>query len=227
MGGATGGVALLAGARAVIFDLDGLLVDSEPAWARADELFLARRNVACPGDLDELLLGVGQQEALEVFRSRFGIRGNDEELIAERRGLLYQVLLADLRVMEGARELVGDLSRSGMVLAVATGGHDGVRARDILERAGLWGFFSVVVSSDEVKRGKPHPDVFLLTAERLGVVPPDCVVLEDAPNGVLAARSAGMRVIGVNGDETVQEELGRSGADAVVASLKEIVPQRP
>ncbi len=216
---------MVLGAGAVIFDLDGLLVDSEPAWARADELFLARRNVTYAGDLDQLLLGVGQQEALGVFRRRFGIRGSDEELIAERRGLLYQVLLADLRVMDGARELVKHLSRSGMDLAVATGGHDGERARDILRRAGLAGCFPLVVSSDEVKRGKPHPDVFLLTAERLGVVPADCVVLEDAPNGVVAARRAGMRVIGVNSDERVREDLGRSGADAVVASLKEILPQ--
>ncbi|MBI2911293.1 MAG: HAD family phosphatase [Chloroflexi bacterium] len=205
-------------------DLDGLLVDSEPAWKMADELFLARRNVEYAGDLEGFLLGVGQQEAIGVFRDRFDIQGGDEELIAERRALLYQVLLADLRVMGGATDLVSELARRGMLLAVATGGHDVERARDVLRRAGLEGFFSLVVSSDEVKRGKPHPDVFLLAAERLDVVPDDCLVLEDAPNGVLAARAAAMRVIGVNSDEAVRHELWRAGADMVVGSLTEIVP---
>lgn len=211
--------------RAFIFDFDGLLIDSEPFWDKADTEFLQKRGFEYTDELRVKTLGTGHREATEIFKKTFGIKGNTNTLIAERKEIFYKLLWNDLRLMEGAQGLIEMLFRSDYKLAIATGGHSVDKVQEILTALSLQTYFLVIVSSEEVKHGKPAPDVFLLTAKRLGVDTSACLVLEDAPNGVLAAKKAGMVAVGVNTNSDIRVALQNAGADTVVKNLTELNTQ--
>jgi len=122
-------------------------------------------------------------------------------------------------VMPGVLKLLPKLET--YKLAVATGGHNKVGAEKILTDVGIRNYFDAVVSSDDVKRGKPEPDVYLEVAKQLGVRPPSCLVIEDSVNGVESGKAAGMIVVGVNAGLPDRSELTDSGADKVISSLEE------
>ena len=124
--------------------------------------------------------------------------------------------------MEGVRELLERLGAKNLALAVATGGHSVKKTKEVLKSFNLCKHFSVLASSDQVEKGKPHPDVFLFTAKLLDVDPKYCLVLEDTVNGSLAGKAAGMKVFGVNKDKKIRKEIKECGVDGVFASLLEI-----
>lgn len=208
--------------KAVIFDMDGLLIDSEPSWNEGDAQFLKEKGIPLPPDIITLTLGLGQKEALAVFRERLGLTGDDEVLTRQRKGFFYTELFKDLRLMEGAEALVKNFFVKGYKLAIASGGHTVEKQKEILKLLFLDKYFSVFVSSDNVERGKPFPDLFLKTARDLSVHSSECLVLEDAPNGIKAAKAAGMMVYGVNADENLRQDLEKVNPDKVLSSLLEI-----
>lgn len=182
---------------AVIFDLDGTLVDSEPNYFEAGRQLLAGNGVADFTWEDHTrFIGIGTRETLTVLRERYGLEAPVEELLAEKNRLYLDLAAARTEVFPHMRTLVRELTAAGLPLAVASGSSRAA-IETVLESTGLDGEFTTVVSAEEVPRGKPEPDVFLEAARRLGVPAPDCVVLEDAPPGVEAAQRAGMRCIAV------------------------------
>lgn len=207
--------------RAVIFDFDGLLIDSESIWDKTDKTLLGERNILYSMETREKIRGLGQKESIELFKKELGLSGETKKLIEERRRIFYKLALTNLRLLDGAEEFVKNLSQN-FVLAIATGGHKKEKVLEILSRLNLADYFSTIVSSDEVSNGKPHPDIFIYTAEKLGVLASQCLVLEDAVNGVLAGKRAGMTVFGVNKDEKIREKLKETGADKVFSSLNEV-----
>lgn len=210
------------GIRAVIFDLDELLIDSEPYWQMADREFFDRRGEKYSQKEIAKFRGMGSREVTECLINDYGFAGSVDNLLLERRDLLYKFLMKDLRFMEGAFEMIEFLHRKNMKMAVATGGHTRERADLILREMKVGRFFELIVSSDDVKQGKPLPDVFVLTAEKLGVAAVSCLVFEDSVNGVLAGVAALMRVYGVNKDEDLRWALNRAGAERVFESFAEI-----
>ncbi len=213
---------LLQHAKAVIFDMDGVLVDTMPFWEEAKKQFLERHSVA-HDQLISQTFGMGLKDIVEVYKKQRGLQGDTQTLTAEFREIFYELLKQKgLLPLPGTIAFVSKLSAQ-KPLAVATGGHTGAVAKELLTDVGLAAYFSHIISSDDVKKGKPEPDVFLFAAKKLGQSPENCVVVEDAVNGVMAGVAAKIPVIGVNKDKATREKLLYSGAATVVTSFEELV----
>ena len=203
-------------ARHVVFDLDGVIVDSEPIHEQATDEYLASLGIPDDEALRQDMMGRRVRELTDVLAKRLG--RPPEEVFAEREAIFWRLLERDgPRPMPGLEAAIARLSRAGLELAVAT---SGTRAYVgfVLERLGVRAAFKAVVSGDDVTLGKPDPETYLLTAGLLGADPADCVALEDTFHGVIAARSAGMHAVAVPNALTAGMDF--SAADAVVADLE-------
>ncbi len=185
------------GTTAVVFDLDGTLVDSEPNYYEASRQTLAAYGVTGFTWADqEESVGISTRETVTLWKERYGLPAPLEELLAEKNRRYLELARAATPVYPEMRKFVELLAGEGVPMAVASG--SSLRAiGTILASTGLDAYLRTVVSSDEVARGKPAPDVFLEAAHRLGAAPADCVVLEDAAPGSAAAHAAGMRCIAI------------------------------
>ncbi|MFH8341968.1 HAD family hydrolase [Streptomyces sp. AM6-12] len=185
------------GALAVVFDLDGTLVDSEPNYYEASRLALAEYGVPDYTWADHAsYVGVSTRDTVLLWRERYGLRVPAAELLAATDRRYLELARAHTRVYPEMRALLELLAADGVPTAVASGSSP--EAMDaVLTGTGLRNLVCVVVSSADVPRGKPAPDTFLEAARQLGAEPRDCVVLEDAAPGAAAAHAAGMRCIAV------------------------------
>lgn len=206
---------------AVVFDNDGLLLDTESVWTRAEQdLFELRGAEFTPADKLELV-GTSAEIAGGILERRLGESGRAAELIEELNELVVAELERGVEAMIGARELLERLRERGTPLALVS--NSPLRfVRRSIELAGFHQHFDVVVSAHEVAAPKPAPDPYLEACRRLGVEPgPEVVALEDSPTGVAAARAAGLTVIGIPSIEGVALEeahhLAESLLDDVVA----------
>lgn len=208
--------------KAVIFDMDGLLIDSEPVWDEADKVILGKRGHKRTDEITLKILGTGNKQTIETYKEEFGITDSTEELMEERMISFYEILEEKLSLMEGAQELIKKFSAAGKKLAIATSGSHKEKIGWMLDHLEVTQYFSVIVTGQDIKQNKPAPDIFLKAAKELGYPPVEGLVLEDAPNGVRAGKAAGMRVFGVNKDPNIAKELKKMGADKVFSSLSEI-----
>ncbi|WP_153815079.1 HAD family phosphatase [Streptomyces sp. SUK 48] len=185
------------GALAVIFDLDGTLVDSEPNYYEASRRALAEYGVPEYTWADhESYVGVSTRDTVGLWRERYGLRVPAGELLAATDRRYLELARAHTRVYPEMRALLELLAADGVPAAVASGSSPDALAA-VLTGTGLGALVPVAVSAADVPRGKPAPDVFLEAARRLGAEPCDCVVLEDAAPGAAAAHAAGMRCLAV------------------------------
>jgi HAD superfamily hydrolase (TIGR01509 family) len=206
---------------AVVFDNDGLLLDTESVWTRAEQdLFEQRGTEFTPADKRELV-GTSAAIAGGILEKRLGEPGQAEELIEELNVLVVAELERGVEAMIGARELLERLRERGTPMALVS--NSPLRfVRRSIELAGFHHYFDAVVSAHEVAAPKPAPDPYLEACRRLGVEPgPEVVALEDSPTGVAAARAAGLTVIGIPSIEGIALEeahhLAESLLDEVVA----------
>lgn len=206
--------------RAVVFDMDGLLIDSERAILECWRAAARELGLAVPDLLWTSMVGL-HEAACEVLLQQ--ALGQDQaRRLSLQCTLRYDRLVdAGLPLMPGARALLQDLRGADVPIAIATSTVR-ERAEVKLARSGIAGFFDVVITRSDVAEAKPAPDVYLLAARRLGVPPSACVALEDSEFGVRAAAAAGMRVIQVP-DLVPSSELSRSLAQ-VVGSLEQARP---
>lgn len=203
------------GPTAVVFDLDGTLVDSEPNYYEAGRRVLGRHGVPDFTWEDHAgFLGVGTRETLRTLRERYGLAAPVEELLAEKNAEYVRLARAATEPYPQMRKFAEMLYAAGCPTAVASGSSR-VAIEAVLPAAGLAGLFTVLVAAEEVARGKPEPDVFLEAARRLGVRPEDCAVVEDAPPGWEAARRAGMRCVAVPYLPEQADEAVAAGAGLV------------
>lgn len=207
---------------AVVFDNDGLLLDTESVWTRAEQDLFERRGVDfTPADKRELV-GTSAAVASRILERRLGEPGQGAALIDELNALVVAELEHGVEAMVGARELLGRLRDRGIPLGLVSNSPL-VFVRRSLELAGFTESFDVVLSAHEVAAPKPAPDPYLEACRRLGVAAgPAVVALEDSPTGVAAARAAGLTVIGVPSVAGVSLEeahhLAASLLDAGIAS---------
>ncbi len=201
--------------EAVVFDNDGLLLDTESVWTRAEEDLFARRGLEfTPADKRELV-GTSAEIAGAVLERRLGEPGRAGELIEELNALVVAELEHGVEAMVGARELLRELKQRGTPIGLVSNSPL-VFVQRSLELVGFEGTFDVVLSAHEVAAPKPAPDPYLEACRRLGVEPgPSVVALEDSPTGVAAARAAGLTVIGVPSVEGVALEEAHHLADSL------------
>ncbi len=208
--------------RAAIFDVDGVLVDSYRPHLESWRRVAAERGLEITEEQFAATFGRTSREIIAAFWGR-DLDDEERRRIDERKEELYRsIVRADFPAMEGAADLVRALHAAGFRLAVASSGPPENVALSI-EGLGCAELFEVVVTGRDVVRGKPAPEVFERAAAGLGVPARRCVVVEDAPAGVAAARAAGMAVVALLGTAT-PEDL--RGADLVVRSLRELGPER-
>jgi HAD superfamily hydrolase (TIGR01509 family) len=206
---------------AVVFDNDGLLLDTESVWTRAEQDLFERRGLEfTPADKRELV-GTSAEIAGRVLERRLSEPGRAAELIVELNALVVAELEHGVEAMVGARELLHTLKQRGTPIGLVSNSPLAFVRRS-LEIAGFEDGFDVVLSAHEVAAPKPAPDPYLEACRRLGVeAGPGVVALEDSPTGVTAARAAGLTVIGVPSIEGVALEeahhLAESLLDDVVA----------
>jgi HAD superfamily hydrolase (TIGR01509 family) len=202
--------------RAVIFDNDGLLLDTEEAWTRAERTLFERRGREFTAEHKRSLIGSARPGAAVKLEAMLELRGEGEALMDELQELAMEEVLVGVSPRPGALELLSRLADAGMPLALASNSE-----REFVERtlsgAGLLhdGPFSTIVSAQDVENPKPAPDIYLEACRRLGVEPAASVALEDSPTGVASAAAAGLFVIGV----PFLADTEMSGADLLAGSL--------
>jgi HAD superfamily hydrolase (TIGR01509 family) len=209
---------------AVIFDMDGVLVDSEPLHFASTNAVLARRGASIDRDFYDRRLGLPEVDFFRDVVAHLQLREAPEALARERIRASLEVLAGEeLLPTEGALECLLLLRADGRRLGLAT---SAARAQMnlIVDRFGLRSVLSALVSVEEVERGKPEPDLFLEAARRLGIEPAECLVVEDAVLGVRAARAAGMAALALPGPGHDGRAHLEAGALGVVASLRELTP---
>jgi len=206
--------------RAAVFDMDGLLLDSErpivEAWLQG------ARDHGCSFDPELLLRVMGRRgaEGVALFRESLGSTFPYDEVWARVQVLLAKAHERGYQVKVGARELLARCRATGLTCAVASSTRR-VQVEQRLESVGLRGYFEVVVGGDEVARSKPDPDIFLLVAERLGAAPEHCLVFEDSEHGARGAIAAGMQAVIVP-DLNEPSEEARAFSLAVLPSLAHV-----
>jgi beta-phosphoglucomutase len=201
--------------KAVIFDLDGVITDT------AGHHFAAWREIAAglgfdlSEEVNELLKGVSRRESLEIIAHQAGVSLEETEIqrLLETKNARYLELIAALSpadILPGVLPFLDYLDRNGIASAI---GSSSKNARFILDRIGLTERFQAISDGTRICETKPHPEVFLLAAQDLGIATKECLVVEDAAAGIEAGRRAGMRVLGVGKPEHL------AGADAYVTNL--------
>ncbi len=210
------------GIRAVIFDLDGVLVDSEERWTRAKEELVRESGGRWKPAATHAMLGMSSSEWSRYLRDELDVPMEPDRI----SDAVVQKMLADYRhdmpLIEGAGDAVRRLAARWPLGLASSSNREVIDA--VLEASGLADCFAATVSSEEVARGKPAPDVYLAAADRLGIVPADAAAVEDSTNGVLAAGAAGMAVIAIPNRAFPPSDEALAAADVVLGSISELTP---
>jgi HAD superfamily hydrolase (TIGR01509 family) len=208
---------------AVVFDLDGILVDTEPLWADAKQEVTEAHGGRWRPEAPVEMLGMSGPEWAEYMRDELAVPLPP----AEVRTLVVDGMLRRIRagvpLLPGARDAVEALAGRWPLGLASSADRPVIEA--VLETTGLAPFFKVSVSSDEAGRGKPAPDVYLAAAERLGVAPATAVAIEDSGNGMRAAKAAGMGLIAIPMPHTPVDPDVLATADVVLGSIAELAPE--
>ncbi|MEX1297160.1 MAG: HAD family phosphatase [Candidatus Limnocylindrales bacterium] len=210
--------------QAIIFDMDGLLVDSEPVWDEARKWMADQAGKPWGSNDHHAVMGVSTEEWADYMIERLELTLSRQEVIDAVIGHMVEMYRAGVPYFPGAVELV-EAAASAFRTALASGSHPTL-IETVTADPPMRDRFEVIVAADDVGRGKPAPDVYLAAAERLGLDPADCVCLEDSGNGILSGADAGMKVVAVPDPRfpPAAEKLAR--AHLVVRSLTEVTPDR-
>jgi HAD superfamily hydrolase (TIGR01509 family) len=206
--------------RAVVFDMDGLLLDTEVLWHRAEEELFRRHGASFTLEDKLQVIGTSFEHTARFFAKRLGQPKRGPALVKELQELMRAEVRREVAARPGALELVERL-RGQVPLGLASNSPRFL-VDDALRTAGLSDAFDAIVTADDVEQGKPAPDLYLLACQRLGTAPGETLALEDSPSGVAAAKAAGLDCIAV----PQYAETDVSAADRIIDSLEELLAER-
>jgi HAD superfamily hydrolase (TIGR01509 family) len=207
---------------AVLWDMDGTIIDTEPYWIDA-EIALARRDGGTWTHDDGLtLIGKALPESAEILRERAGVKGSNDDIVDDLvRQVGHLLRTHGAEWQPGARELLAELNAAQVPCALVTMSYTSLA--DILVELLPPNTFTAVVTGDMVTHGKPHPEPYLKAAELLGVDPAQCIAIEDSPTGVASAEAAGARVIGVPHFVSIDATATRSRVSSLTKLTLDII----
>ena len=205
--------------RGLIFDMDGVLIDSEPLHLLAYQEVLATMGIAYAEEDNRELLGRKELDCAKILIKRYNLRCTPEELVREKESIMERLLKTQSNERPGVSSILSAAKNLGLPMAVASSATLAT-INLVVDILSIRPFFKALASGEEVKHGKPAPDVFILAAERIGVDPTHCLVIEDTFNGVVAAKAAGMQCIAIPCEATRHQD--HSQADAMLTSLTEL-----
>jgi HAD superfamily hydrolase (TIGR01509 family) len=209
--------------EAVVFDLDGLLVDSEQLWDQAREALARERGGRWHDRAQTDMMGMSSLEWSRYMHDRIGLRESPEEISAEVVRRMETLYRERLPLLPGAREAVERLAARWPLGLASSSNRPLIDLT--LELSGMAPYFRATVSSEEVAGGKPAPDVYLEAARRLGVDPTRTAAIEDSHNGILSAAAARMRVVAIPNRRFPPGDEALAQADVVLDSLDELTPE--
>ncbi|WP_046242561.1 HAD family hydrolase [Hymenobacter terrenus] len=206
----------------VIFDMDGVLVDSEPLHFELEQRLFAQLGLVVPPHLHESLVGMAPRTMWQTLQAHFALSQPVSELLALERQLKLTALQEQtVTCIPGVDRLLDVLRTAGFRLSVASSSPRAL-IQLFLDKLGFYPYFDHIVSSDDVREGKPAPDIFLEVAQRYGQPPALFTVVEDSTNGVRAAKAAGMRCIGYQSQQSGQQDLAL--ADLITDDFHQLRP---
>jgi HAD superfamily hydrolase (TIGR01509 family) len=208
--------------QAVVFDLDGVIVDSEHVWDAAREALSRERGGGWHEGAQQDMMGMSSVEWSRYMHERLGLKDPPEEISAEVVRRLQATYREELPLVDGAIEAVARLAGRWPLGLASSSNREIIDL--VLELSGLNQFFEATVSSEEVQRGKPSPDVYLEAARRLGADPAGSAAVEDSRSGILSASAAGMRVVAIPNKRFPPDEDALAAADVIIPSINELTP---
>ena len=182
---------LLKNKKAVLFDLDGTLVDSMWVWRDIDVDFLSAIGQTLPDDLQKCIEGMSFTETAEYFKERFNIKDDVEDIKAKWNKMAYDKYTSEVKLKKGAKEFLARLKADRILVGIASS-NSMTLIEGALKAEGVLNYFDAITTACEAGAGKPAPDIYLLAAKKLNVSPEECLVFEDIPMGIMAGNSAGM-----------------------------------
>lgn len=216
---------MLEGIEAVLFDLDGTLVDSMWVWPKVDEIYLGRMGLDVPENLQDQIEGMGFTEVARYFKERFHIPETLEQIKATWNQMALEAYTHKVPLKSGVRQFLAALQSRKIPMAVASS-----NSRQLIEAVlrshEIDRYFDCIVTACEVERGKPAPDVYLAAARKLSVNPSKCLVFEDIVAGILAGKAAQMTTCAVEDTFSApQREEKRKRADYYIDSYEELLTE--
>ena len=208
--------------EAVVFDLDGVIVRTEEVWDDVRERYIRERGGRYDEEAQRAMMGMSSIEWSRYIRDDLGVDRSPEQISADVVELMIARYRDELPVIEGAPEAVEQLASRWPLAVASSSNRELIDA--VLELSGLGRFFRATVSSEEVPRGKPAPDVYVEAARRLAVEAASCAAVEDSHSGIRSAKAAGMRVVAIPNASFPPEAEALAEADVVLQSLDELVP---
>lgn len=182
--------------QAVIFDMDGTIIDSMWVWKKIDYDFLTKREILVPPDIQQQIEGLGFNDTARYFKEKFSLPDEIDDIKNEWMDMVRHYYTNVISLKKGVYQFISDLKAKGVKIGLATSNSREL-SETILKRTGIYGFFDSIVTSCEVEKDKSCPDVFLRTAEELKICPSACLVFEDTLAGITGAKRAGMKVFAV------------------------------
>jgi HAD superfamily hydrolase (TIGR01509 family) len=206
--------------KAFIFDLDGVIIDSEPLHYEADRIVFREYGVElADGELD-VYVGIDARRMVTELRDKYRIKTSLDDLLTKLQCVKLDLLKTwKFDAIDGIKDLISDLINNNIAIALASSSPMKF-IQLAIEKIGISEYFDIIVSGEHVDKSKPEPDIFLRAASLLKVKPSDCLVLEDSVNGVIAAKKAGMKCIAFLNPNSGNQDLSK--ADKVVTTLKRL-----
>lgn len=209
--------------KAVIFDLDGTLIDSMWMWESIDIEYLGRFGIPYQKDIQKKIEGMSFSETAVYFKKRFQIADSLEQMKEDWNRMAYEKYKHEVPLKKGALEFLNYLKKNGIKMGIATS-NSKTLVDIVLEKHNILEYFDSIHTACEVKKGKPAPDIYLLVAKELEVEPKDCLVFEDVFQGIMAGKNAGMTTCGVEDKFSAGQRMEKqAAADYYIESYEEIL----
>lgn len=207
--------------KAVIFDMDGVIVDTEPIYGRVEKEMFSDLGLDIPDDEYSTFVGTSSRDTWNLLREKYKISLSVDELCKIEADNYVDALktCGEAILVPGVKELIQELYNNGVKIALATSSVRNI-ADIVLKTFRLEGYFQAVVGGDEVERSKPSPDLYMTAVRRLSIEPEHCIAIEDSKNGVRAAKAAGLKCVAFRNPNSGSQDI--SCADAIVDGIKEL-----